>query len=167
LDRALTESGESLVQLTAASPVLLIFLRHAGCTFCRETLRDVAEARDAIEKGGTRIVLVHMGDREALQTSLHKYGLTLLDRISDPGQELYRAFGLRRGNFRQLAGFTVVWRGLVEGALMKCGIGRVTADSRQLPGIFLIDAKGIIRRFRHRTAADRPDYVRFCAPTES
>ncbi len=35
LERTLTESGERLVDLVEASPVLLVFLRHAGCTFWR------------------------------------------------------------------------------------------------------------------------------------
>jgi hypothetical protein len=30
---------------------------------------------------------------------------------------------------------------------------------RQLPGVFVIQNGAILREFRHRTAADRPDYV--------
>ena len=40
-----TESGANLVELTEASPVLLIFLRHFGCSFCRQTISDVADRR--------------------------------------------------------------------------------------------------------------------------
>jgi hypothetical protein len=32
-----------------------------------------------------------------------------------------------------------------------------------MPGLFLIDESGIVRRFRHQTAADRPDYAGICA----
>ena len=37
-----TEDGVSLADLSATAPVLLIFLRHSGCTFCRQTLSDLA-----------------------------------------------------------------------------------------------------------------------------
>ncbi|MGP1310160.1 MAG: hypothetical protein ACTS27_08185, partial [Phycisphaerales bacterium] len=39
--------------------LLLVFLRHAGCTFCREALADVAKRRRRIENAKVRIVLVH------------------------------------------------------------------------------------------------------------
>jgi peroxiredoxin len=163
LECASTQSGESLVKLSGASPVLLMFLRHAGCTFCREALGDIARARTAIEATGTRIVLVHMGDSQALENLLDKYGLTGVDRICDRGQDLYRAFGLKRGRLQQLFGLKVFWRALCEGVLAGHGIGRVSADSWQMPGLFVLDGSRIVRRFRHRSAADRPDYAGICA----
>ncbi|MDQ2950098.1 MAG: SelL-related redox protein [Acidobacteriota bacterium] len=164
IDRSLTQSGESLVQLSGALPVMLVFLRHAGCSFCREALGDIAGSRLAIEQSGVRIVLVHMGDTEALRSLLDRHGLARLDRICDPSQELYRAFGLKQGTFQQLFGLKVLLRGFLGGVLVRCGLGRVVDDSRQMPGVFLIDKSAIIRRFRHRTAADRPDYIKFCLP---
>jgi len=47
LDTAVTQSGERLVELSEMSPVLLVFLRHAGCTFCREALADFAYVEGA------------------------------------------------------------------------------------------------------------------------
>jgi peroxiredoxin len=164
LESALTQSGESVAGLSAASPLLLVFLRHAGCTFCREALADIARVRGAIEGTGTRIVLVHMGDSPSIDKLLEKYGLTGVDRICDREQKLYEAFGLKRGKLRQLFGPKVLWRGFQAGVLSGHGIGSASADSAQMPGLFLIDKSGIVRRFRHRTAADRPDYAGLCAP---
>jgi peroxiredoxin len=158
LEGVRTQSGERLVQLAEASPVMLVFLRHAGCTFCREALGDIARARRAIEATGTRIILVHMGDTQAIVSIVEKHGLSTLDRICDPEQQLYRAFGLKRGKLRQLLGPKVMLRGFQAAVLGRHGIGWPAADSAQMPGLFLIDGSGIIRRFRHRTAADRPDY---------
>jgi len=162
LERASTQCGEKLVDLSASAPVLLVFLRHAGCTFCRETLGDIAQARHAIEKTGTRVVLVHMGDGPALEKLLDKYGLAGMDCICDEQQELYRAFGLKRGKLRQLFGPKVLWRAFGEGVLSRHGIGRMSADGSQMPGLFLLNDGGISRRFRHRSAADRPDYAAIC-----
>lgn len=167
LESARTGSGQKLAALSDASSVLLIFLRHAGCTFCREALGDLARQRDLIEAAGVRIVLVHMGDSDAVGKLIRRYGLTGVDRICDPGKKLYQAFGLKRGTPWQLFGPKVLWRALPEGALVRHGIGHLAADSFQMPGIFLIDKSGIVRRFRHRTAADRPDYAGICAPPMS
>lgn len=154
LERTRTESGERLTDLCAASPVLLVFLRHAGCSFCREALADLEAAKAELQRDGVRVVLVHLGDST---------GLGDVARIADPKQELYRAFGLKRGAPRQLFGPKVLWRGLVEGVLWRRGIGRPAADSSQMPGVFLIKDGVITRRFRHRSAADRPDYVKIAA----
>jgi peroxiredoxin len=168
LDDARTQSGQRLAALYGASPVLLLFLRHAGCAFCREALGDVARDRDAIEAAGVRIVLVHMGDSGAIGKLISKHGLGGVDRICDPERKLYQAFGLKRGRLRQLFGPKVLWRAFPEGALWRHGIGRLAADSFQMPGLFLIDESGILRRFRHRTAADRPDYAGICmVPVQS
>lgn len=158
-----TQSGESLVDLSQASPVLLLFLRHAGCTFCREALGDVARARRAIEEGGARIILVHMGDTRAIEELLVKYGLSGLDRICDGEQKLYRAFGLKRGKLLQLIGLRVFFRGIQAAILGRHGIGRVSADGFQMPGLFLIFRGRVLQRLRHRTAADRPDYAAICS----
>jgi hypothetical protein len=72
LEGAVTQSGESLVSLSEASQLLLVFLRHAGCTFCREALGNIARARPVIERTGARIVLVHMGDSGAIEKLIEK-----------------------------------------------------------------------------------------------
>ncbi|MFN8816592.1 MAG: hypothetical protein ACK5ZV_07645, partial [bacterium] len=38
---AMTSGGQSVAELSMRSPVLMVFLRHFGCTFCREALADV------------------------------------------------------------------------------------------------------------------------------
>jgi len=163
IDSAVTLAGERLIELADTCPILLVFLRHAGCTFCREALGDIARERRAIENTGTRIVLVHMGDSAAIEEQLANYSLRGVDRICDSEQVLYRAFGLKRGKLRQLFGPRVIWRGLKAGLIEGHGVGRPSADSSQMPGLFLIRNSTIIRRFRHRTAADRPDYAGICA----
>ncbi|MFN7999243.1 MAG: peroxiredoxin-like family protein [Bryobacteraceae bacterium] len=163
LETARTESGERLADLYRDSPLLLVFLRHSGCPFCREALSDLSVARAIIQARGIRIVLVHMRDRLQIDKLLQKYDLTGLDRICDPAQELHRAFGLSRGRFGWLFQPQVLWRGFAAAVLERHGLGRLTADISQMPGLFLIDRDGIVKRFRHRTPADRPDYLKICA----
>ena len=39
------ESGRTLLELVDAGPVLLVFLRHFGCSFCRQAIDDVSRCR--------------------------------------------------------------------------------------------------------------------------
>ena len=59
-DMQTVNSGESLAQMADGQPVLLVFLRFFGCSFCREAISDIAKRRKKLEKRGLRIVFVHM-----------------------------------------------------------------------------------------------------------
>ncbi len=158
LDAALTQDRQSLCALSKESPLLVVFLRHFGCTFCRETLSHLQDRREAIEAKGAKLVLVHMGDEDEAVGLLGKYGLEAVPRISDPEAALYRAFDLQRGTFVQLFGFRVLWRGMNAALLAGHGVGRTTGDGFQMPGVFLLYRGKVLAGFRHRTVADRPDY---------
>lgn len=158
--RARTQYGVSLEELSKLSPLLLVFLRHNGCVFCREALSDLERQRRAIEAQGVRIALVHQGTDAQAQALLANYGLDDLPRVSDPDRYLYRAFGLGRGDLLKLAGPTVWWRGFQAAFLEGHGFGRVVGDAFQMPGVFLIFHGEVLRSYRHHTAADRPDYLR-------
>lgn len=159
LDQKRTGQGASLAVLSLLSPVLVVFLRHPGCTFCREALGDISAQRSRIEAGGTRIVLVHHGDRDAAAKLIGQHGLEGLDLIYDEDLSLYRAFGLRKGRLRQLAGPKVMVRGLLAGVIHGHGVGPIAGDLSQMPGVFVIHHCAVVRSFRHKSAADRPDYA--------
>jgi peroxiredoxin len=159
--RTRTSAGLTIEALSREHPVLLVFLRHAGCTFCREAMADLARQRRAIEESGAVIVVAHMGKTDASRDFFAKYGLGDLPHISDPKCSLYKAFGLRRGNLWMLFGPKVIVRGFEAGILHRHGIGRLAGDGFQMPGIFMIFHGQVLRSYRHRSAADRPDYVRF------
>lgn len=161
LSSKLTRRGLDLGTMSLVSPVLVVFLRHAGCTFCREALADVAASRQAIESSGARIVIVHPGAAGEFEPLLKLNGLADLDRIDDYDQALYRAFGLKRGSWWQLAGPRVLWNGFRAGVLKGHGLGRLAGDYKQMPGLFLLDRCEVVRSFRHRSASDRPVYDAF------
>ena len=56
--------------------------------------------------------------------------------------------------------FRAVWRGWLKGALFKYGIGIIKEDGEQMPGVFFLKNRKIVRAFRHRTIADEPDYLK-------
>lgn len=157
--RRRTNQGVTLEEMSTLSPVLLVFLRHAGCTFCREALADLAARRKEIESEGARLTLVHMGSEEHGARFFAKYGLADVPRVSDPDRTLYRAFGLPRGSLGDLFGPKVWWRGFQAAILDRHGVGTLVGDGFQMPGVFLIFHGEVLRSYRHQSAADRPNYM--------
>jgi peroxiredoxin len=153
------QSGQSLVDLSQSAPVLVVFLRHFGCTFCREALHDLATKRAEIEKHGVQLAVVHMGTDDEAEYVLGKYQLADIHRVRDPLQRLYSAFELRRGTWGQLLGWKVLRRGMQAAIVEGHGVGKLMADSFQMPGVFLLWKGRVQAEYRHKTAADRPDYI--------
>jgi peroxiredoxin len=154
-----SQLGHNLAELSQEQAVLVLFLRHSGCTFCREALADLQQQRQRIEQSGVKIAVVHMGvENEKTAQFFAAYKLDDLNRFSDPEQKLYRAFELKRGNFWQLLGPSVWWRG-AKAFFSGHGIGLLNGDGLQMPGTFIIRDGQIIKEYRHATAADRPDYA--------
>jgi len=157
-----TETGRSLLALVDESPVLLIFLRHFACAFCAQTLDRVSQVRAQIEAKGVRPVFVHLGSPERAKPYFDYYHLSDVERISNPEATLYQlpAFALSRTNpYLHFLNLTV-WKGWLKGAMFKYGIGMIKEDADQMPGVFFVKERKIVRAFRHRTIADEPDYLK-------
>jgi peroxiredoxin len=157
--RAKTQYDLSILEHSRIRPVLLVFLRHVGCTFCREALSDLSRKRADIEATGTQIILVHMGREQAAEQILSKYKLLDIPRVSDPKLSLYEAFGLERGSMAQLFGPKVWLRGFRAGLAGNHGLGTPEGDVAQMPGVFLLFHGETLKSYRHQSAADRPDYL--------
>ncbi len=159
LDKYRIQDGRTLQELSSESPVLLVLLRHLGCTFCRETLADVAAQRREIEATGARIVFVHMGEDEQTRYLFERYRIDDIPRISDPDAGLYRALGLERASLFQVYGPSM-WRYAVQSILLDGhGMGQIVGDRFQMPGTFLIHNGSVISGFRHKRISDHPDYI--------
>jgi len=154
---ARSNDGNTLAELSRQHPVLLVFLRHSGCTFCREALADLAQGRGEIEKCGTRLALVHMGSPDSFADFAGQYGLGDVPAFSDPARRLYRGLGLRKGRLMQLLGWNVWLRG-IPAFLRGHRVGALDGDRAQLPGVFVIRDGRVARRFAHADASVRPDY---------
>ena len=131
------QHGTSLADLSDQSPVMLVFLRHLGCTFCMETLQDLKAQRKQIESDGIRPVLVHMSDDGDAQNQFAKYTLDDLSRISDPRVWFQGIRAMFRGNT----------------------VGKLQGDGFQMPGVFIMHKGQVIQSFKHATAGDRPEYT--------
>lgn len=157
-------AGQSLAEMSQGQKVLVVFLRHSGCTFCREALDDLANVRSQIEASGTKLALVHMSGDDDFRPFAEKYQLGDIPRFSDPQRKLYQEFELAPGSITQLLGPKVWWRGFLAALHAGHGFGSVRQSMFQMPGTFLVEDGKIVRAFRHQTAADRPDYAELSCP---
>lgn len=151
-----TESGKNLRQLSDEGPVLLVFLKHF--VFCRKTLSEIQDKREAIEKKGVKIVLVHMGKVEEARKYFSQYNLQSLEHIGDPHFAAYNAFHLKRGSFLQILDPNV-WMHELGAAGREYNLKGLINSSYRLPGTFLIYKGEILKNYRHEHISDDPDYV--------
>jgi hypothetical protein len=160
-----TESGRTLLELADASPVLLVFLRHFGCSFCRQAIDDVSKIQKLLDDQGIRPVFVHLGTPERAKPYFDYYHLSDVERVSDPQARLYTepVFKLQRKS--KFAHFFVpkVLKAWLTGSIRSHGIGMIREDADQMPGIFFLRQRAIARAFRYHTIADQPDYLKLIA----
>ena len=156
-----TTDGRNLGEMHEENPLMLVFLRHFGCPFCKESLLQLAEHRRQLEAEGIGIVLVYMVDDKTAEAYLTEYGLNDVAQVSDPEEIFYKSFRLKRGSFLQLFGLKV-WVRWVELAFRKKLFNTKPAgDVAQMPGIFLLQEGKVVKEFVHKSVADSPDYTFF------
>lgn len=156
-----TESGKNLLALAEESPVLLVFLRHFGCAFCRKAIGDVADLAPELDKRGIRPVFVHLGTTEIAKAHFEYYKIPEVERVDDPEAKIYQhpIFGLgKKSPWLQLV-TPSVWAGwLLKGAAFKHGVGKIRGDGHQMPGVFFLKGAKIERKFIYREVSDEPPY---------
>ena len=155
-----TNTGESIWGLTFKKPVMVVFLRHFGCVFCKEAMIDISQKRGIFESQGFHIIFVHMSDTETANEYFAKYNLSGVSFVNDPVQRYYKAFGLFRGSFTQLYGLQTWIRGykLKKEQGLELELAKKLGDSTQMPGVFILMDGQIKEQFIHRHAAEQPNY---------
>ena len=132
-------------------PVVLLFLRHFGCPFCRLQLEQMQRYYQAIRGRGAEVVGICQGTAEETAEFRRAAGVTF-PCVGDPAKRSYEAYGLGRGNVWQifvepiLPGIQTLWAGYrfdVRGTL------RPHSDWYQLPGVAIVDTDGVVR-YLHR-----------------
>lgn len=134
-----TSQYQTLFDLSKNNKVLLVFVRHFGCTFCRETVSEIAKIDESIKTKNWELVYVHMSDPDFGEEFFAKYYSKKVHHISDPGRVLYKSFNLSRGTLLELFGPSTWLKGLYYGYFKGHGVGDIEGDSLQLGGVFLIE----------------------------
>lgn len=130
------------------NPVLVVFLRHSGCTFCREMISDLEKIREELKRASTQLIVVHMGlSNQSLPQEW--------TAISDPDRAIYRLAGLERGTWSQLFSLTVLWRGFIAGILNRHGVGLLEGDGFMMPGAQLWRQGKLVYSWKPQLVSER------------
>jgi hypothetical protein len=150
------QSGCTLAHLSQERPVLLVAVRHFGCTFCREDLAELAGRRAALERDGARVAILHRGTHAEAERFLAAAGLGDMPAFADPDGSIARALGLRHGTFLELLG-PRNWFRATRSLLRGHGVGFPVGDPFLLPGAFLIAGGKVRKHILGDFAGARPD----------
>ncbi|MAQ64445.1 hypothetical protein CL647_06975 [bacterium] len=156
-----TNHNQSLSELGHEKTVLVVFLRHFGCVFCRQLLSTLQLHYNSLKKSNVVPVLVYMSDHVVGSKLLQPYELSKCDCISDRDRELYRAFGLTRGKLYQLFGLRVWWKTFAAGVLQGYGVGNQVGDAFQMSGMFLLKGDKVLKSFVPEYISDTIDFKSF------
>lgn len=157
LERRFSNLDASLLTLSRERVVMLLFLRHFGCIFCREALADLGRVRNDLESRDVCVAIAHMHSEVEAAQFLPRFKLENAPRVSDPTRDLFRAFGLRDGSALQIYSPVVLARA-VSAAFRGLPGGPMSPEVRQMPGVFLLRNGRVIAGFVHDRISDRPDY---------
>lgn len=143
-----------------AGPTLLVFLRHFGCIFCRETVTELRRTR-ASDPSFPEVLFFFQGTATAGRAFLRRYWPEAR-AVADPAKEIYAAFGIGRGGLRQLFG-PAVWSAVRRARRKGLSQGRRAGDLWMMPGLFLVRDAAIVWAHEYAHAGDQPDFE--CIPS--
>ena len=155
-----------LASLWSTSNIVINFMRHFGCIFCREWLYKFERCVPALRADNILPLVLGIGDAEhalPVATQLAPSAVCLVS----PETTAHKAFGITRGSLMQLAGPAVI-SSVVRAARSGQMQGQTTGDYTMLGGVFAVDMSGIVRyAFYGSHAGDHPEPDTFVASVRS
>ena len=133
----------------------LVFMRHAGCIFCREQVQELRDNAGALEAAGLSVVVITPDRPSRARKFVEEYRVPF-PALTDPERNAYRAYGLMEGSLGQLINPRIVARG-AKATLNGTFLSRPTSNPRQLPGTAIVDSAGRLRHLHH--ARDASDHL--------
>jgi len=118
---------------------------------------QLCDDRERFAEAGATISLIALGPHTRAQLFCDERHVPF-ECLSDPTQDAYRAYGLERGNNRQLFGPQLILRYARALLTRDVDAAKLSGDDyRQMPGVFVIDRSGVIRyAHRNKDVADNP-----------
>jgi peroxiredoxin len=129
---------------SAEKGIVLVFLRHFGCLFCRDHAAQLRKHYDDFRARGFEVVAIGQGTPARSEKFQQDYSLPF-PVLGDRARESYRRYGLTStalGSFLDPRAYVSGIRSLLHGKLP----GLPDGDVSQNPGTFLIDRSGHILR---------------------
>ena len=137
---------------------LLVFLRHFGCIFCRETIGELRGLSDTRDDYPSVLFFSQASPTEG-RAFLRRYWPTARV-VSDPELKMYDAFGIKRGGPIKMFGPQVFRaKRRAQAAGYEMGDER-SGDMFRMPGVFLVEEDRILWTHVFKHAADHPEFGR-------
>lgn len=142
------------------APTLLVFLRHLGCVFCRETVADlrVIAERDA---AFPPVLFFTQASSVELRAFLRR-DWPAARAIADPERQFYAAFGIERMSPLGLLR-PALWEAQRRAQAKGLESGEKSGDIWRMPGVFLVRGPEVLWTHEFRHAGDHPDWDRIPA----
>jgi peroxiredoxin len=156
------ERGIRLGDLWGNRPVVLLFVRHFGCVFCKELVGRAAGIAGRVAALGVDLVVIGNGSPRSIPAFREGTGWSG-PLYSDPELEAYRAAGMKHGLF---AGFKLVSNAV---RAFRAGLkqGKVDGDPFQQGGAILVTPAGeVAYAYISATGGDHPPLDELLAACE-
>jgi peroxiredoxin len=137
--------------------IVLLFVRHFGCLFCRQQITEAAAHLAPIRALGAELVVVGNGTLSEARDFRDQHQLRM-PLFTNPGGQAYAAAGMRRG-----------WRTNLTPVVALCAVRAlrqgfrqtfVAGDPLQQGGIVVIGPRGLEQyRYVSTTAGDHPPFA--------
>jgi peroxiredoxin len=149
-------------------PLVVMFMRHFGCAFCREHLIKMGRAQKDFEASGAEIVAIFQYSAEATRDFCASRKVQF-DCLGDPLREAYAEVEVGRGGRDQVLGRKIA-RKYLKTIVRSRVVGSIDKgdDMLQLPGTFVVGKDGRVV-FAHYavSSADNPPVADVLAAVRS
>ena len=151
--------GSTLRELLRGRLTLLVFLRHFGCVFCREIVKDLRQ----LSVNDPRFANVLFFFNDTIEAGDKFFGEFWPEAraVADRQRRFYDAFGLSRGSMISVMLDPRIWARGIEALRKRNAVGIPRGDTLTLPGFFLVRENVIVASYRSRYSADHPDFRTF------
>jgi hypothetical protein len=134
---------------------LLVFLRHFGCVFCRETVASLRRTSDA--EGFPPLLFFFQGTPTEGRAFLRR-DWPGVRAVADGALRFYEAFGIDRMGWRDMLR-PGLWAAERRARAAGFEQGEASGDIWRLPGVFLVRGDRILWAHEFRHAGDLPDFA--------
>jgi hypothetical protein len=147
-------------QLGPSELTLLVFLRHFGCTFCRETVAELRRESEASPDFPPLLFFFQGGTTEG--RAFLRRDWPTARAIADPDLRFYEAFGVERMGWLDLLK-PAFWQAERRAKAKGFTQGERSGDIWRLPGVFLVHGDRIVWTHEFQHAGDLPDFAAVAA----
>jgi peroxiredoxin len=163
------ESSGSSVRLSerwAARPLIVSFMRHFGCAFCREQLILLSRAWGEIQAAGGDAVAVFQHDPDATERFCEAREVPF-SCLGDPALQGWDRLALGRGNWRETIALRHANR-FVRAIARGGAPGKSVGDVHLRPGAFVVGMDGrVVYAHYASDASDNPPVSELLAALRS